>query len=322
MSMADTNAEQGRQDEQPAPTKQPAPATKGSLLAAKKAAKAAKKAAKRGRQGEIRESEAIRASAQVASYLREQRGVLLAVAAGLLVIGGGLAAYFVLTGKQDRAATEQLWFATQAATAPLEGEGGDADEVFTSVRARANAAAERFEQVIAEHPRSRAAAWARVGQGTALLQAEDADGALQQFQAALDGADSVVLRWRAIEGLAFAHELREDWAAAAQQFEAMAGLDDARIQLQAQYHLARLERIRGNEDAALAALQKVRDALRDDGAPDLPYLSDQVDQLIRRIDPTAIPASASGGQPQLSPQEMQELMRRLQESGGAGGGLE
>lgn len=313
--MADTNAEHGRPGEQ-----QPA-STKGRILAAKKAAKAAKKAAKRGRQAEVRETEAIRASTKVAEYLREQRKVLVGIVAALVLVGGGLAAYFITTGHRDREATALLTEGALTATAPLEGDPAEAAEVFTSVRSRAESTAERFGEAIAQHPRSPAATWARVGKGTALLQAEDAEGAIEQFEAVLADTDAVVLRWRALEGLAFAHELREDWDAAAEQFQAMEALDDERIRLQARYHQARLTRLRGDDQGALEALQEVRQTLRDEDAPDLPYLAEQVDQLIRRIDPTAIPA-ASGAQPELSPQEMQELMRRLQQEGGAGGGLE
>jgi tetratricopeptide (TPR) repeat protein len=309
--MADTNAEQERTSEEPA-------SSPGRLLAAKKAAKAAKKAAKRGRQAEMRETEALRVGAQVSTFLQENRRALLGAVVALVVVGAGITAYMLMSSQEDREATEMLWEAARAATAPVEGDGaGAADETFTSAGARATAATERFGRVLEQHPRSRASVWAHLGLGTARLQANDPDGAIEAYQAALDKADSVVQRWRAREGMAFAHELREGWDEAAKQYEAIKALDDARVQLQADYHLARLDFVRGNEDAALAALKKTRDALRDDDAPDLPYLSEQVDALIRHIDPEALPAAVSGGgQPQLSPEEMQELMRRLQAEGG------
>jgi tetratricopeptide (TPR) repeat protein len=313
--MAD-NAEQDRSSEE-------APARPGERLAAKKAAKAAQKAAKRGRQAEQRETDAIRASAKAADWLRANRRAWFLAMAGIIVAGGSAVGYLTVSANQDREATGLLWEASRAAASPLEGEAGaaTAEETFASVQARAEAAAERFGRVLEEHPRSRAAAWARVGRANALLQAGEADRAVKAFEEALEAADGTTLRWRALEGLGFAHEAAERWAEATKQYEAMEKLGDESIALEARYHLARIQLAQGKEDDALGALKKLRDALRGDDAPRLPFLSDQVDQLIRRIDPQAIPAGSGTGGGSLSPQEMQELLRRLQESGG-GGGLE
>ncbi|MFW6066756.1 MAG: tetratricopeptide repeat protein [Myxococcota bacterium] len=301
--------------------------TPGQLLAAKKAAKAAKKAAKRGRQAEVRESEAIRATSAAAEWAIRHRRALWVTIGVLAAALTALVAWSIWDSHRDREATQLMLDAVQVATAPLEDgtdTASDATETFTSVEARATASAEQFQRVIDAYPSSQAAAWARVGRAVTLVHTGEPAAARELLKSVLEDADSTVLRWRALEGVAQSYEAEEQWAEAARQYEAMMELGDPRIALEARYHLARMTLAQGERDQAAKDLGELREALREEDAPDLPYLSQQVDALLGYLDPgSAAPSVGAGGadgQPQLSPEELQKLMRRLEQQRGAGGG--
>lgn len=297
-------------------------ASPGQLLAARKAAKAAKKAAKRGRQAEVRESDVLRATAQAADWARENRTVLWVSIAAIAVVIGGLATWSHITSKRAHDAADLLWEASRAADAPLEGAFGavgNEEETFTSVGARARAAAKRFDKVLERYPHTAAAAWARIGRANALLQEGKTEYARVLFKQALDDADTVTLKWRALEGLAQTYEADRNWTEAQAQYRAMSSLADARIKLQARYGLARTELAQGDQNKALRTLKDLRSDLHKEDAPELPSLSREVDTELAYLDPGSVPAGSGGGE-RLTPAQLRQLIERLKAAKEAGGG--
>ncbi|MFW5876661.1 MAG: tetratricopeptide repeat protein, partial [Myxococcota bacterium] len=316
--MAEPKPQEAQEEQQKAQTP-------GQLLAARKAAKAAKKAARRGRQAEARESEAIRATTVAADWARDNRRLIVGAVVAVVLTLAAVITWVTWDASRNREASELLWEGTAAATAPLEdgsAEADDADETFTSISARAQAAIERFDRVIEQYPRADAATWARLGKANALLQMGEAEPARAILEELLQDVDRTVLRWRTLEALAQSYELDEAWTEAAGQYAAIRDLGDRRIALDADYQIARITLAQGKREAAQEALEDLRGALREEDAPELPTLSSQVDELLGYLDPSAAPPSSAGAgidPSQLDPEQLQELMRRMQEQQGGGG---
>lgn len=312
--MAEGKAEQQRQGSQgPTP---------GELLAARKAAKAAKKAAKRGRAADVRESEAIRAATLAADWARQNRRVLWSVIGAAVVLIGGVTAWSYWSTNRSEKAANLLWEGARAADAPLGGglgASGSDQETFTTVDARAHSAARRFDRVIERYSGAAAAPWARLGRANALLQEGKPSEARKLFHTVLQDADSVVLKWRALDGLAQSYEAQKSWLKAMSQYRAMASLNDRRIEMAARFGMARMELAEGRQKPAIEALKDLRSDLNKEGAPQLPELSQATDELLSYLDPEAVPAASTGAGSQFTPEQLRELIKRLKAQHGAGG---
>jgi hypothetical protein len=147
--------------------------------------------------------------------------------------------------------------------------------------------------------------------------------------------------WRALEGKGFTLEAEEHWDQALEVYQEMARVDDGRFEPVAKYHMARMYLAKGDRDRATETLRGVVDHLReaenDENAQDFEYVLAQAQIRLRALDPSAVPAPPPGfgdsmmgagpgadGQPQLTPEQLQELIRRFQQQGGGapGGGAE
>lgn len=163
--------------------------------------------------------------------------------------------------------------------------------LYTTLDARADAALTEFAKVSNEHKGSGAATLAKLGEGTALLDKRNYDGALAAFNevigSQLAAADADV-KGRALEGAGYAKEGLEKWDEAIEffkQLEALKGMEDL-----GKYHRARMLLKSGNvEDAktALLELQKKLEIPSPD-APNPRLLSSGVDSALRQIDPTLV----------------------------------
>ncbi|MEO0323617.1 MAG: hypothetical protein AAF447_11720 [Myxococcota bacterium] len=294
--------------------------TAGERLAAQKAAKAAKKREERHQEAEDIEDKAIERAEEVTSWLDKNKRVLgIASAAIVLLAAVALTVRGVSRGA-GADATGALWEATQTATAPIVPEGEDVpegiDESYPTLTARAEAARPKLEAVARDFVETDAAVNAQLALGALELDAGNPAEARAAFEAAYRaGGDDARVASRALEGIAFSHEAQGQWDEAASRYGELAGLSGAGSSIVADYHRARAALAGGDEPAAKEKLQAVLDALREEDAPELPYVKDQAELRLMAIDSTLVDRDPSSD---IDPALLQQLMRQQQAAGGGG----
>ncbi len=213
---------------------------------------------------------------------------------------------------------------------------GDEAPHFATIEERNVAALEAYRRVTSQYGGSVAANWARLGEGRTLLGQGEYGDARTAYQAAFDASgDESVIAWQALEGIGATYEAEQDWEHATATYERLASLADHAYESVANYHLARMRAASGDEAAALSSFRELVDTLReegDEGEPPFPYVLSQADQRLRELDPSAQGAGPSihggdggeggegGGIDSLTPEQIQELIQRLQTKGGGSGG--
>jgi hypothetical protein len=309
----------------------------GERIAAQRAAKAARKAVERGKQAEMVEEKVIKQASEYGEWVKEnQTPILIAVAAAVVIFLGYIGFdTFSESNSQDAAAL--LWVATETAEAPIRPETGAADdanaeagadsepeeeeESYVTIVDRAEAAITAYDAVLDQFAGTDAAMWARLGKGSALLQADRAEEARDEFSAVLQDTDDVNVTWRALEGLAFAFEAEERWEDARAQMEELESAGGGFVALVARYHLARLFVAEGSEDRATEAFRSLSEDLAAEPASAWPYLTLQVERRLNELDPEAAAASSAAAANPLAGltgdgagnMDQAELQRRIQE---------
>jgi len=147
---------------------------------------------------------------------------------------------------------------------------------------------------------------ARLGEAGLFLDRREWDQALAAYgdvkNTSLFAADKSV-KVRVLEGLGYAREgkgLLDDARAA---YVEIANLDMKGAKSLGLYHQARVDLAKGDKQGAIDKLKAARTDVESPGAPSSKYLKDQIDKLLGRLDPTAVPKPMSppGGIPGLPP---------------------
>jgi tetratricopeptide (TPR) repeat protein len=335
--------EDGEEEAEPAAAKSAADAadkptkmTPGERLAAAKARKAKKKAQKRGRQAELVEGRVLKQAERASSWAAENRNLLIAALVVVAVVAVGGTWWWVESKAQAAAAAGSLWDAVEASRADIRPEGNTSEdpdddrEVFESREAQAEAMLERAAETASEHQGVPATGWARLLEGRAALELGRHDDARSAFERALaEGSEDSELAAAALEGIAFAYEGEEEWDSAKERFEELRRLEGGAYENLADYHLARIHIAKGENDEAKELLRALVERLEDpeeedEDAPELSYVSSQAQVRLMELDPSAVPTSAGsyqggGGLDSMSPEEIQQLIQKLQSQGGPGG---
>jgi hypothetical protein len=281
-------------------------------------------------------------SALVSKWVdNNKRTLLYAFAAGAVALGG----FFAFTRWKE---TKENDASSALAAAVLDERGriGDPEKepegakdptpMFKTIGERQDSALGKYKDVQAKHPQTGAAILARLGEASILLDKKNYDGAFAAFgdvkKSALALADKEV-RGRAIEGVGFALEGKaqfKDALANYKELETSVEVDG--FKELAMYHQARMHAELGEKDKAKELLVTVRERVQRPGSS-FPYLKEMVDERLRSIDPSAVPAAGSdplggllsgpmgaGGQPSpLQRKLQQEYMKKLQQKKGGGG---
>ncbi len=322
---------------------EPKAMTPGQRLAAAKAAKAAKKASKRGRDAERVESAMLKKAAGAGAWFRENRPVLWGALLGIVVAIGGFATWSIVRARGAHGAAGVLWDATRAAEAKiLDSTAPPPDDPDTetapSDKARAERALRAYRKLIHAHPGTDAAVWGRIGQGTQLFDLGKMDDARRAFEEALhQGGDDPMVASRALEGIAFTYEASQAWSKAIPEIKKLSQLHGGTFKNLADYHLSRIYLAKGDkvkaEETLKALLARLRsestdtDSAGNGAQPQLPYVQHQAEEMLRQIDASAVPHRAApmggpgGGNPasRLTPEQIEELIRRMQSKQGAHG---
>jgi len=280
--------------------------TAGQRLAAAKAAKAARKAAQRGKDAEKVEDKAAEQAQAASRWLEQNRQKLLMAVAAIVLIFAGVFAFNRFAKAGDAEAATALWEAMEIANArvvdPEEEDVDDVDEddeevTFESESARAEAAIEAFDEVVANHAGTQAAAFARIGLANASRVLGDNSEARAAYEAALAESDAPEVALRALEGIGFTYEVDEDWDEAEARFDEMGDIDRPGARILADYHLARIALAQDETERAKEKLQALLESLDEDDAPQMEYVRDQAEMRLREIDPSLVQSSAPSMMP-------------------------
>jgi hypothetical protein len=195
---------------------------------------------------------------------------------------------------------------------------------FPTHEARRDAALGAYRAVAGDYSSLGAGMLAKLGEAGVLLSKRDYDGALTAANAVLSSelakAD-IDVRMSAKELAGMALEGKGDLDGAKAAFEEMAGGDPAHYKALGEYHAARVLLAKGDKDGAKDRLLKLRDKLTTSASESNPpseYLSEQVELLLRQIDPALAPARGGSGS-QLTPEQIMRLQQEFQRLGGGAG---
>jgi len=334
-SAAKPSASEGQAASAPSTTKSDATSA-GQRIAAQRAAKAAKKAADKARRvedaaaaretddGAIAESRPVASApdevelraAEVSRYMESHSNRLLqGIAAVAVILAVGIGVQFYL-GRRDEKAGWALAHAVAATSARIGAapETPDGQLRFGTEAMRDREALRRFRKVVAEYPSSSAARYARVAIANFLISEAkyaEAQTELRKAREGLEGdprLDAAILE---ANGIAYLGQ--EKFAEAKQEFERLARVDRPRHVNASDYLLARTAFEHGDRDGAKQKLTALLERLRADDATPEPHVEDQARELLRTIDPSAVPAPAGGGGLDLnsiSPEMLQQLLRQ------------
>ncbi len=328
--------------------------------AARKAAKRGKEKKEQDPVAQVRESALAHQVEQAGSWAKQNRTMVLAAVAVIALAFAGWLGFRYHTEEQAQAAATLLEDAVEIADAPIvaeeEGEDAssestddeDAPPTFATEQARAEAALAAYQQVLSQYPDSAAAPWARLGEAKALFQLGRYDEARASYDRAIqEGGDDDAIVSQALESKGFTYEAEEKWDEALGVYQELARVDDGRFDSVAKYDMARMYMIKGERDRATETLREVVDHLQqaedNEDEQDFQYVLAQAQLRLRELDPSAVtapppslgggmggaPGGGIGGAPggagpggNLTPEQIQELIRRFQQqgAGGAGGG--
>ncbi|WP_437820248.1 tetratricopeptide repeat protein [Sorangium sp. So ce1078] len=254
-----------------------------------------------------------------------QWGVLAA-----LVATGGVLFYLSRVEKKDAVSSSALVAAVAADRGRVLAEDTRSEEekeldvtrTFKTAEERSDNALAAYNKVIDEHGGTGAAILAKLGQAGVLLDKKDYAHALDAYSAVvsspLAGADPDV-KGRAIEGIAFAREGKGDLDGALASFKELEAIDMKGYKELALYHQARIHLAKGDTDKAKELLKSAHEKLQ---APStegrsFQFLEAVVEEMLRKIDPAAVPPRAAFGGPKgqtMTPEEIEQLIRRAREN--------
>lgn len=253
-------------------------------------------------------------------YMQGHRAAIVIAVVLVLAVGFGvvLGRSYVATGSAEQAALLATAIEIQNAQVDATNDSGkDADDkpVFKSEADRARKAAEAFAAAAKNEPRSLAAGWAKLGEGSALMRLGKAGEAAPLFAATFQAQNEhPALAALALEGQALALEAKGDAAQAVKQLEELKSFAQGSYKDVAEYHIARIKLAQGEREAATNLLKGLYDRLSQtaEGAPKNRYLKSEVELRLGEIDSSLVPAGGSEAQ-QFSPEEIQRLIQQLQQ---------
>ncbi len=286
-------------------------------------------------------------AARVGQWIREHQGVFAGLVGAVVVGVGGVLGWVYWEGQRNAKASELLSQALADERGTIAAQAEDTDEdsprarlypQFKSVAERRDAALATYRAVESKYSGTGAAILARLGEGSLLLDAEDAQGAAAAYTAVRDSAlakADAEVRGRALEGLGFTEELlaRNDASGrdahldrAMTEYKALEAVDVDGFKELGMYHEARVFTAKGDKAKAIELLKDLQKRVSEAGQGHaFAYLDVVALDRLRALDPTAAPPkpdfSGLGGPngPDMSNPEIQKLIRQLQEQGSRGG---
>ncbi|WP_437492746.1 hypothetical protein WME75_18760 [Sorangium sp. So ce1014] len=280
--------------------------------------------------GEMVEDALSRMTSGAGRWLKSNFHIVQWGALAALVATGGVLFYLSRAEKKDAVSSSALVAAVAADRGRVVAEDTrseeekelDATRTFKTAEERSDTALAAYNKVIDEHGGTGAAILAKLGQAGVLLDKKDYAHALDAYSAVvsspLAGADPDV-KGRAIEGIAFAREGKGDLDGALASFKELEAIDMRGYKELALYHQARIQLAKGDSDKAKELLKSAHEKLQAPSAEgrSFQFLEAVVEEMLRKIDPAAVPPRAAFGGPKgqtMTPEEIEQLIRRAREN--------
>ena len=190
---------------------------------------------------------------------------------------------------------------------------------FPTAEARDEAALSGYRQAAVQYAGTGAAILARLGEAGVLLDRKDYDGAITAFRAVLDtplAKADLDVQLNATEGLGMALEGKGDIDGAMDAYKKLEGSKERGYQELGMYDQARILLYKKNErELAKALLLKAKEVISQapsDAPAARDFLSEQINALLREIDPSLAPTQSTGGSlDQMSIEQLMEQKRLL-----------
>jgi hypothetical protein len=282
--------------------------------------------------GEMVDDALARGMVALGKWFKANVGLLQWVLLGAIALGIGYYFYDRSEIKKAEAASTDLMKGAldeqgRILSAEAKSDQQDSDDprpVFKSVDERRDTALASYRSVTSKYPGTGAAILARLGEGGVLLDQRNWDGAIAAYRdvkASKLAAVDATVRGRAIEGIGIALEAKKDADGALQAFRELENTDAAGLKELGMYHQARILAARDDKQKATDLLKTARDRLATaktgEGTaqqPMYPFLQTQVDDLLRGLDPAAVPAAAPPGRggKQMTPEDLRRLQEQFQ----------
>ncbi len=266
------------------------PLTPGERLAAAQAAKAARKAAARGRDAEELEEKALAQAAVARDWMQENLKPILLGAGVVVLLAALVLGWRGISHKQASAGGSEL-------AAVLDGVPEDATSLAPFV--------DGFRSVSEAHPDTAAALWARVGEGKALYEQGDFASSRTAYEKALAAArtEDELLRWLAIEGIAYSYEAQQNYEKAIEELEGLRALGKE-VSPVARYQQGRLLVAQGKDEEASERFTAALAELNEEDAISLPFTRQQLEARLAVMD---------RGEPRSEEFDAQQLERLIQQ---------
>jgi hypothetical protein len=281
--------------------------------------------------GEMVDDALARTTSAASKWLRKNFSKLQWVILAALVGLGGFLLYSSQSEKKAAAATNDLLQGVSAELGRVIAEDKRSDEekeidpakVYKTIDERNEAALAGYRKAIAEQGDTKLGQLAKLGEAGVLLEKRDYAAAVDAFSAVLASklaAADIDVKGRATEGLGLAKEGKGDLDGALAAFKELEGVDAKGYKELAMYQQGRILLAKGDKDKAAEILKQVRDKLQTAGADTSAflYLQSSVDETLRRIDPSLVPAKGTTlGGPKgnnVSPDEMGKIRKILDDA--------
>ncbi|EYF01605.1 hypothetical protein [Chondromyces apiculatus] len=253
--------------------------------------------------GEMVEDVLARATSRSWKWIRQNFALVQMVLVGGVLVTGVVLFFLYRSDAKSGAVSGTLAAAVAADRGRVLAEDKRSDEekaldptkVYKTPEERADAALAAYRKVVEEKGSPGAVVLARLGEAGALLDKKEWGPALEAYSAVasstLAGVDPDV-KGRAVEGMGFAKEGQKDLDGALAHFKELEGIDGRGYKELGLYHQARIHLAKGDKEKAKELLKAAREKLGAPGSTEKgpPFLTAMVDEALRQIDPSAVPA--------------------------------
>lgn len=279
------------------------------------------------------------ATLRAMEWAQKRRNQLIYAAAAIVGISGIAYGVYYYRAHREEQATIVLARGATAALGPIK-TGDEDPEIARRLKFYANDS-ERQSDALAAYTEAQQkygdtgpGILARLGLAGIHLEKRDWDQAIAAYtdvkNTSLAAADTSI-RLRCVEGLGYAREgkgLLDDARAA---FVELASIDQKGARPLGLYHQARIDLAKGDKTAAIDKLKTARADVETPGGPASTYLRSQIDKILGRLDPSAVPKPAPppGGIPgmpagagpggKLTKEQIDAFLKSMQAGGGPGG---
>lgn len=195
---------------------------------------------------------------QLTGAVRTRARLLLAIFGILVLLGGAIGGFVWYSVRQEQSASVLEMEAARYYHQPVESTPQDKGDPQSLRAENLKKAIELYQRVVAQYPRTKAAAWSRYYLGNSYLELGDYDGAISAYQVFIKRhPGSTFLIAMAWQRLGYAYLAKGDLKQAEMFFEAVANGKEAQNKDQSLFEIGRLREFQGRKQEAITPYQEM-----------------------------------------------------------------